>query len=81
MNIVAHCKLNEIPPYKESKIEYYIARDKDGTLILFKDEPFENNGEWELNTSDVIRLPNKYFPEVSYENSPQKVEIKLIINE
>lgn len=81
MNVVAHCKLNEIPPYKESKVEYYITRDKDGTLMLFKDEPFENNGEWESNTSDVIGLPNKYFPEVSYENSPQKIEIKLIINE
>lgn len=81
MNVVAYCNLNEIPPYKESKIEFYITRDKDGTLTLFKDTPFIYNGEWSANTDTIIGLPNSYFPEVLYENSPQKIEIKLITNE
>ena len=30
---------------------------------------------------DVIVLPSKMFPEVTFENSPQRVEIKLIKEE
>ena len=81
MNVVAHCKLNEIPPYKESKVEFYITRDKNGTLKLFKDTPFIHNGIWSANSDIIIGLPNNYFPEVLFENSPQKVEMKIIINE
>ena len=66
--------------------EYYIARDKDGLLWLFGSEPVKNetygvftvrrneNGEW----TEEYELKKEMFPEVTFENSPQKVELKLI---
>lgn len=60
----------------------WIARDKDGLLYLWKEKPkrIEERGWFntekghlgvvgDLNTSD--------FPEVTYENSPMQVELKL----
>ena len=66
--------------------EYYIARDKDGLLWLFGSKPVKHetdgiflvnrneNGEW----PEEYELEKEMFPEVTFENSPQKVELKLI---
>jgi hypothetical protein len=58
-------------------MKLWIARDKDGTLALHESEPYcpydnwhNSNQEWYLNPS--------LFPEVTFENSPQQVEIKLM---
>ena len=65
-------------------MEYWIARDKDGTLWLFDMKPIKNEnyfscavdsyGRW----SEECELKEHMFPEVTFENSPQKIELKLI---
>lgn len=60
----------------------YIARNKDGTLVIYEGKPVYNE---ELHTficddgnGDIVHLVNKdLYPEVTYENSP--VELKLAL--
>ena len=61
-------------------MKLYIARDKDNSLILFECEPIcdDINGEWYSKSGYVFGLPDFYFPEVTFENSPQEIELKLI---
>jgi hypothetical protein len=54
-----------------------IARDKNGTLTLHESEPYCRFNTWH-NGNQEFYLNNKLFPEVTFENSPQQVEIKLI---
>lgn len=66
-------------------MEFWIARDKDGSLWKYDDEPVlrseksfgvkpNQNGK----TKPAKPLQDWYFPEVTFENSPQMVEVKLI---
>ena len=66
-------------------MKLWIARDKDDCLCLYNKEPKlseEIEGVWVCSqydvVVDVIVLPSKMFPEVTFENSPQMVELKLI---
>ena len=62
----------------------WIARDLDGSLWFYTAKPIKNtirfdraildNGE----ISEVYAFDEDCFPEVTFENSPQQVEIKLI---
>ena len=66
-------------------MEYWIARDKDNALWLFNAKPIKNeslgvfvgtgfeNGYW----CEEYALDENLLPEVTYENSPQKIEIIL----
>ena len=58
-------------------MKFWIARDKDGTLKLHESEPYCPYNTWH-NSNQVFYLSNDYFPEVTFENSPQQVELKLI---
>lgn len=71
-------------------MKLWIARGKyeDGSLCLYGKKPKlseEVEGLWVCSQYDmlvdVIVLPTKYFPEVTFENSPREVELKLIENE
>lgn len=57
----------------------WIARDKDGLLYLYDNTP-EKRSEYFLPYAgyDDMPLDNGLFPEVTFENSPQEVELKLI---
>ena len=66
----------------------WIARDKDETLFAYENKPLrrENEGifgcvhlegEWDWVELDTLPF-SEMFPEVTYENSPQQVELKLI---
>ena len=64
-------------------MKLWIAREKDGSLWLFNVKPEFNGREWIPYTDDLF--PHDYcsiyeniFPEVTFENSPQAVELKLI---
>ena len=62
------------------------SRDEDGGLFLYNYEPCKNkisgrftcsiklNGEW----SEEYELNSHLFPEITFENSPQEVELKLV---
>lgn len=61
-------------------MKLWIARDKDNSLYFYKEKPqLTYRGNW-INKNDTcfIKLPRTEFPEVTFENSPQQVEIKLV---
>ena len=59
----------------------WIARDIDKSLYVFYgSKPFLMNGgeRWNNEECLYIDLPSDSFPEVTFENSPKQIEIKLI---
>ena len=60
-------------------MKFWIARDLDGTLGLLDGDkkPKPILGEWMPN-KNYYSIDRRLFSEVTYENSPQEVEIKLI---
>lgn len=64
-------------------MKMWIARSKGGLLQLFDTRPIYVQGSWRSDlvyTKSFILNP-ELFPSVTFENSPQQVEIKLIENE
>lgn len=59
-------------------MRFWIARDKDGLLYLYDNTP-EKRSEYFLPYTgyDDMPLDSRLFPEVTFENSPQEVELKL----
>ena len=67
-------------------MKLYIARDKDGNLCLYREKPslLYDGDEFDMINKEgenilVGILDFNDFPEVTFENSPQQVELKLII--
>jgi hypothetical protein len=64
-------------------MKLWIARDKDGSLYLYSEEPSliltEFADAWEGR--GIRAIDDRLFPEVTFENSPQQVEIKLVKEE
>lgn len=62
-------------------MKMWLARDKNGFLYLFKKKPtlltFEGNLVFDSN-SEYFGIDEDLHPEITFENSPQQVEIKLI---
>lgn len=67
-------------------MKLWIARDKDGELCLYKTKPWKrvntthHNDQFDCDDS-FMNIDNDLFPEVTYENSPQEIEIKLLKRE
>ena len=68
-------------------MELFIARDKDNSLSLcthkqvyggFFDTWHEPKEYYDDDYSFHVYIPEDLFPEVTFENSPMKVELKLI---
>lgn len=60
------------------KKEYWIARDKDGTLILSEEEPYKHNLHtfWSVRNSTFMEI--KGFPKVKWEDkTPTKVKVTI----
>lgn len=63
-------------------MELWIARDKNNTLKLHFTEPYRYCNHYNSygtvdETIDGIIIDDKLFPEVTFENSPQKVELVI----
>ena len=64
-------------------INAYIARDEDGTLVHFSEKPHRSKdesiflGQWETADGTYGELPEKMFPEITWEDEPRKVEIAI----
>ena len=58
----------------------YIARDKDGELYLYTNKPIKGDYRFTCGYvyDDYITLNSDDFPEVTFDNSPQEVELKLV---
>lgn len=67
-------------------MELWIARDESGLIAVYKRKPckkydtFTRKEHWCIANScgDYMCLPDACFPEVTFENSPKRVEIKLM---
>lgn len=64
-------------------MKLWIARNTDDTLVLFQSKPILGTDFiWEeLLNEDCMYIEEYLFPEVTFENSPQQVEIKLVNEE
>lgn len=58
----------------------WIARDKDGYLYIYDKKPLRKKDYFDADAYSRFNtlLLSSHFPEVTFENSPQKVELKLI---
>lgn len=63
-------------------MKLWIARDYTG-LWAFSEEPDKKRDEFICSTmySKVYELDSELFPEITFENSPQQIEIKLVKEE
>ena len=67
-------------------MKFWIARSKSGLIAIYKRKPhkrydcFTKNWDWRIDnsTGDYMCLSDYSFPEVTFENSPQEVELKLV---
>ena len=65
-------------------MKLWIARDKNGELWCYTDKPVLNtdsemySADFSLERTISQELYSEWFPEVTFENSPQEVELKLI---
>ena len=61
-------------------MKFWIARDLDGDLWLYNRELEKKFGGFVPtdDNCDIMAIDNDLFPEVTFENSPQMVEFKLI---
>lgn len=61
-------------------MKLWIARDQDEDLNLYTEEPTLPNlpGRQCWVGEHFAMLDNYWFPEVTFENSPQQVELKLV---
>ena len=62
-------------------MKMWIARDKgtrniEGALFLYVNKPNSNGGIW-YGGEVFYGIDNRLFPEVTFENSPQEVELVI----
>ena len=67
-------------------MKMWIAANEDGRLHLFVDKPSRMYNKladkvyW-AGSYGALELPASKYPEVTFENSPQEVELKLVNND
>lgn len=61
-------------------MKLWIARNKFGTITIYTKRPIYNEctDEWKGYDFEKIELSMLNFPEVTFENSPQEIELKLV---
>lgn len=64
-------------------MRFWAARYKNGnTLFLWDDKPiWDDEDEVWYSSGNYFDIDKNLFPEVTFENSPQEVELKLCNNE
>ena len=63
-------------------MKFWVSRDFDGTLVLSNRQPYLPNKCYDYfcfdNDVSLYYLDRNMFPEVTFENSPKQVELKLV---
>lgn len=60
-------------------MKLWVARDKDGYSQLYAEKPIKMNGYFKhVPNTGYFTISCKLFPKVTFENSPQRVEINLV---
>lgn len=57
--------------------KFWIARDKDGRLYLYTLRPVRINEKGYFRSNFELRIDSDLFSEVTWENSPVEVELKI----
>lgn len=58
-------------------MEYYLARDGDGDIRLFQEEPYKSQYFENMWIGYNVKIDNNLFPEITWDNSPVKVTINI----
>ena len=60
-------------------MKLWAARSLDNSILLCTEEmSFDKQAkEWGSYYGSFLRLPEEWFPELTFENSPQEVELSL----
>lgn len=75
--------LGKTTPKNEETTQYglWVARDRDGKLVLFTDEPIKDEamGVWDNFSPDgsIVLSDKSMFPEVTWESEPKKIKMTL----
>ena len=61
-------------------MKLWIARSLDNSILLITEKMSFNKQfkEWSSYYGSFLRLSEEYFQEVTFENSPQEIELKLV---
>lgn len=67
-------------------MKFWIARDRDNKLYLYRDKPFKNDGDVIFHCQcnnirhfdEYFELDESLFTEITFKNSPKEVELKLV---
>ena len=63
---------------KQIKIVMWIARDEDRELFLYSKKPIKFDRCFApKNGRGILMIDEQLFPEVTFENSPVEVELKI----
>lgn len=84
--IQSRSSLKRFMKHRRNSMKMWIARDSDNELFLFESEPVlrgcDKTGYLWYEPLDKFercsKLDEFLFPEVTFENSPMEVELKLI---
>ena len=60
------------------KTKVWIARDKDGSLYLYSEKPYKDIRMFVSaadDNGDIFKLDKNSHSEITWENSPQQIEI------
>lgn len=63
------------------KVKVWIARDKNGALWVYEKAPLYQCGfgEFYCEIGELnSELDERFFPEITFENSPMEIELKLV---
>ena len=58
-------------------MKMWICRNAQGWLYLHDNKPLHKGQEWTFDGNYYI-IDSRLFPEVTFENSPMEVELKLV---
>lgn len=58
-------------------MKLWITRNKNNTLVLWFNKPMKQGETW-YNNDGFFILDSNQFSQVTFENSPKEVELKLI---
>ena len=61
----------------KSDNKYWITRNKDGKLLFHSDKPIKYDNEFRNLLGQFSKLNRDEFPEVTWENSPVEVELRI----
>ena len=64
-------------------MKFWIARDSDGSLWIHEEKPkvvhnSKVDSHFWISTEDWWEIDEDFLPEVTFENSPMEVELKLV---